>query len=87
MLLALSETWLDVTISDLEVCPPSYSIYRNRRGDGIAIIISNDLKHKLHQDLASDTIESLWIELCPNTKRSTLICCAYRPPSINDFFC
>ena len=44
--LAITEKWLDKMIADSEVCPNGYNIYRNdrnRKGGGVAFIVSNQL--------------------------------------------
>ena len=42
-----TETWLNSTISDSEICPENYSLFRNDRTDrhgwGVAILTSNTL--------------------------------------------
>ena len=48
--LALSETWLDDTVSDVEVLPPGCERSllhqdRNRHGGGVAFLISNYLRY------------------------------------------
>ena len=85
----LSETRLDDTIGKSDICPAGMSIFRrdqNRRGGGVAIIISSTLHFALRPDLNTNSIESLWLEIYPRSKRSMLICSTYRPPSQNDFF-
>jgi len=89
--LTLSETWLDDAVPDGEVIPTGfgYSLFRrdrHRHGGGVAIIISNNIPHCLRLDLSTGQTESLWGELYPRSKRSLLLCCAYRPPSKMDFF-
>ena len=51
-IMTLSETWLDDTVSNLEVFPPHYGLSivrrdRNRRGGGVAIIFSNHVHYQL----------------------------------------
>ena len=89
--LTLSETWLDDTIPDSGILPVgcNYSLLRrdrNRHGGGVAILISNHIRYCQKLDFSSGEIESLWIELYPRSKRSLLLCCAYRPPSKLDFY-
>lgn len=53
--LAITETWLDEMIADSEVCPNGYNIYRNdrnRKGGGVAFIVSNRLRFKPRPDLS-----------------------------------
>ena len=90
-LLGITETWLDETIADGEICPSGISIVqhdRNRRGGGVALMLSDSAKFIPRPDLCSGCIETVWIELFPRSKRSMLVRCAYRPPSfsVNNFF-
>lgn len=89
--LTLSETWLDESISDQEICPDVTGLHiirrdRNRRGGGVAIMLSRRMKYKHRPDISEGKIESIWIELFPNSKRAMNICCTYRPPSQYDFY-
>ena len=86
-ILALSETWLDDTITDSEICLDNYYIVRkdrNRRGGGVAFFVSNHLRCKPCYDLCISNIESVWIELFPGSKRSMLLCCTYKSPSTSN---
>lgn len=49
-LVAITETWLDEFVGDSEVCLTGYTIMRNdrnRRGGGVAILVSNRLGHRV----------------------------------------
>ena len=88
---ALSETWLDETVLDGELCfqDGGFSIVRNdrnHRGGGVAFLVANHIRYIVRSDLCSGKIESLWLQLFPGSKRSMLVCCAYRPPSCMEFF-
>ena len=90
-LMGVAETWLDETVPDGEVCPAGVSIVRNdrnRRGGGVALLLSDAIKFVPRPDVCIGNIETVWIELFPRSKRSMIICCAYRPPSFSiiDFF-
>ena len=85
--MTLSETWLDESISDLEVCPNLIFRWdRNRRGGGVAVILSSNIRCRVCPDLSKGNIESLWIQLYPNSKRAVLLCCVYRSPSDYHFY-
>ena len=64
-ILAVSETWLDVGISDGEISVPGYSVTRldqNRHGDGVAVFCANYLNFSnLSQDILASGLESLWV--------------------------
>jgi len=85
-IMTLSETWLDETVSDLEVCSDGYNLLvlrwdRNRRGGGVAIILSNHIPFKICPDISEGNVESIWIQLYPGSKRAIFLCCVYKSPS------
>ncbi len=85
-LLAVTESWLDDSVSDSEIGLNGYDVFRcdrNRNGGGVAIFLSKLLFYKVRLDICCGDIESLWIELFPGSKRSMLLCCAYRSPSFS----
>ena len=59
-ILAFTETWLDNSISDGEVCLPGYSIFRsdqtNGRGGGIAVYVKETLFVIRRADLEKDFV-------------------------------
>ena len=80
--LALSETWLDDTISDREIFPVGSGVSlirdrtdRNRHGGGVAFVVSEQLRICVRPDIREGNVESIWIELFPHSKRSSLLCC------------
>ena len=90
-IMAITETWLDETVSDSEVCPPSYRIVqrdRNRHGGGVAFIVSDRVTFQhVSVPVNDDIIESLWIKVFPlSVRRSMLFGCVYRSPSSFQFF-
>ena len=63
-ILALTETWLDESIDDSEVSLAGYSILRkdrNRRGGGVAFIISNQIRFKSCSEISEGQAESTCI--------------------------
>jgi len=53
-IMTFSETWLGDSVTDLEVCPSNnnFSVFRrdrNRRGGGVAILISNQIRYYVCQ--------------------------------------
>ena len=55
-MLALTETWLDDTISDCEIFPAGSGVSlmrsgRNRHGGGVAFVVSNQLPVCVRPDL------------------------------------
>ena len=90
-IMTLSVTWLDESVSDLEVCPDGYNLLvfrqdRNRRGGGVAIILSNHISFRICPDISEGNVESIWIQLYPGSKRAVLLCCVYRSPSDYHFY-
>ena len=84
--LALSETWLDDSISDNEVSLHGYSLHRmdrSRTGGGVAIYVA---QHLMSTPLASDPctsgLESMWLSIKSiKSGWCFAVGCFYRPPS------
>ncbi|XP_028518360.1 uncharacterized protein LOC114576263, partial [Exaiptasia diaphana] len=86
--LAISETWLDSTIVDVEISLPDFTCVRwdrtgDKSGGGVAIYIKESLPYRIRDDLNRTDYEYVWIELLRNKCKPTLICCAYRAPDVN----
>ena len=82
LVLGLSETWLDGSISDVELDVSGFNLHRkdrNRRGGGVLVYVSNNVKAVRRVDLEDVRIEALWIEVKLD-KRQILVCNVYRPP-------
>lgn len=78
----LSESWLDEDVLDAELVVAGFTMYRkdrNRKGGGILVYISEDVRSFRRQDLEDEGIEAMWIEVRMR-KRWVLICNLYRPP-------
>jgi len=80
-IISLSETWLSEAITDLEILPQGYSLYRKDRGSrggGVMLAISNTLPSK--QVLSPPDLEVVSVSiLLGNTE---ITCCAvYAPPN------
>ena len=82
---AVSETWLDGTISDNEVGISGYTIVRNdrnRHGGGVCILVKNSVSFNC-LSTSTGPLESIWIQiLLPKIKPIAIACC-YRPPNCN----
>ena len=87
-IIALSETWLDDSVTDAEICIEGYSVLRrdrNRHGGGVCLYIKNEIAFNPRSDLNSDQIETVWVDLLlPKSKPITVGSC-YRPPDDNNF--
>ena len=77
--MGLSETWLDSTVSDGEMGVSGFRKDRNKRGGGIMVYVSEDVKCVRRQDLERNWIEALWLEVKLRRKQ-LLVCNIYRPP-------
>ena len=85
-ILALSETWLDDSVSDAEVLLPGYSLFRfdrNRYGGGVALYILNGLTCSLLScGVTPSGVEFMWVSVvCSCFHPSLVVGCFYRPPS------
>lgn len=82
-ILSISETWLDESVTDQEVHIENYSVLRsdrNRNGGGVCMYIRDDLAFSILQDVKTEDMESIFIELLlPKTKPIVVGSC-YRPP-------
>ena len=88
-IIAITETWLNSSINDEEVCIDGYCILRRDRafgqGGGVCLYIRSDIAFNLREDLILENIESLWIDvLLPRTRPITLGA-FYRPPKDHIF--
>lgn len=50
-------------------------------GGGIIVYIREGIVYKRRNDLESNDLESVWIEVCPTNGKSFLVCFMYRHPS------
>ena len=70
--IGLTETWLNSSILDSEICIPGYLTERKDRttaGGGVCVYIRNDVAYKRRTDLNSATVEAVRIDiLLPKTK-------------------
>ena len=72
--LTLSETWLNSLIFDEEIRLPGYLCVRkdrtgHKRGGGTLIYIRENLPYRIRNDLMTEDIECLWIEINRNIGR------------------
>ena len=82
-ILAVTETFLDSSISDAEICPSNYVVFRrdrSRHGGGVLIIVRDDLKCLPRNDLNCFCNELLWLEISTSIG-PLLFGVFYRPPS------
>ena len=84
--LTLSETWLDSSIQDSEICLPGFTLVRRDRegtksGGGVAIYVRDGLLFRVRNNIGTGENECLWIELNRAKCKPTLIYCLYRAPN------
>ena len=85
-ILCINETKLDQTISDHEVCLPGFDIIRKdrrvngRQGGGVCIYVRANLNFKIRNDLQSEILENLIVEIIKPQSKSILVSTWYRPP-------
>ena len=82
-IIAISETWLDESVTDSEVKIDGYNIIRRDRvthAGGVCIYVRDKIGYNARKDLQNDTLEDLWLELLfPKTKPLFVGTC-YRAP-------
>ena len=85
-ILCINETKLDSTIGDHEVCLPGFELVRrdrivnDRNGGGVCIYIRCNLNFKIRDDLISEILENLTVEIKKPRSKSILVSTWYRPP-------
>ena len=92
-IIAVSETWLHSSNSDLFHLPGYHFISSHREhkaGGGVGIYIQSHLKFKLRTDLQSSDnalYESVLVEIIQPHRKNIIVGCFYRPPdaSVADF--
>ena len=80
-IICLNETFCDGSITDNEITLPNYSIVRkdrNRHGGGVAMYIRNSLTFICREDLETDDVECIWVEVKCKQRQSVLISSIYR---------
>ena len=86
----VSETWLDSTVSDVEVEIPGFKIHRldreTKTGGGICTLAKEEFKVGRLSNLSYITesgLHMLWLKIQTRNWKSFLICTTYKPPSVN----
>ena len=85
-IIAISETWLDSSVSNNEIYLAGYNLFRfdrNRSGGGIAVYCSDHLPCSLlHGGISPAGVESLWVSVRVGCFHPFLAFgCFYRPPA------
>ena len=86
--IALTETWLDSSISNHELLPTGYRIIRrdreNKRGGGVLLAVNNSIK-TVPFNFTSKSLELVSVVINCLPKR-VLVCVCYRPPNADAEF-
>ena len=87
--LALSETWLNDSVSDSEIDIHGYVVVRkdrNRHGGGVCLYVNCSIAFNPRTDLNIHDLESVWIELILPKTCHILTAVCYRPPKQGHFY-
>ena len=86
-MLTQSETWLNSSITDLELEIPGYDLYRVDRntkpGGGVGVYVRQTYKVKVVEEISNisdNGLHQLSINLQVRNLKSIVICTMYRPP-------
>ena len=85
-ILSINETKLDFTIDDSELYLPGFEIIRKdrkingRNGGGVCFYVRSNLNHKTREDLNTENLERLTLEITRPWSRPFLVVTWYRPP-------
>ena len=89
-LLAVTETWLSTSIHDDSITLSGFQTPfrkdRDKIGGGVCIYASTELACKRWEDLETDGLEMIWVEVLNIMKQPLLVGCCYRPPSADSRF-
>ena len=84
----VSETWLDSSVTELEVEIPGFDVYRldhhEKTGGGVCAYVRESYKTEHLQDssfISSSGFHQLWLQVQVGRCKSIVICTAYRPPN------
>lgn len=79
-----TESWLDNTISDSEMFPSGYTVYRKDRnchGGGVFVLIQDSIASN-SISIEADSCETVWCKILLQNGSSVAIGSFYRPPGI-----
>lgn len=88
VVISVTETWLDQSVTDGEIQIQNYTVIRkdrNRQGGGVCVYIREDHAFNLRTHLNNDDAEFLLIELLLPRNKPIYIGTIYRPPKQTDF--
>ena len=84
----ISETWLNSSVSDLEIEIPGYIIYRidrqTKNGGGVCAYVSRNYRTEYLSNISLITasgFHQLWLKIHVRNMKSFIVCTTYRPPN------
>ena len=83
---SISESWLDATVSGLEIEIPGYNIYRvdrsKKAGGGFFAYVASNYRTELLTDISNistNVFHQFWLKIQVRNLKSIIICTVYRP--------
>ena len=76
--MAVTECWLNDTVSDGEIYIPGYKVYR--KGRGVAMYIDKNIRATRRLDLDNINLEAVWVEIRETANKRLVVGVVYRPP-------
>ena len=83
----VSETWLDNSVTDLEIEVPGYDLYRvdreNKKGGGVCAYVLRNYKIEVLSEISfisPSGLHQLWLKIQFRNLKSIVVCTVYRPP-------
>ena len=86
-MIGLTETKLDDSVYDSEICIDEYTLIRNdrnRHGGGVACYVKKSICHNI-KNVFSNNIENMFIDILLPKTRPFTVGVLYRPPNDNNF--
>ena len=78
------ETWLNKSVLDNEILPPSYKLYRNDRSDGYGgVLIGVKVTLASHLISIHPHLEVCTVSVQLINYQQLILICVYRPPNID----
>ena len=80
--IALTETWIDNSVTNSEISIDGYTVLRkdrNRHGGGVCLYIKNNIAFNQRDDLNKDNIETLFVDILLPRYKPIIVGVCYRP--------
>ena len=85
---SISDSWLDTTVSGLEIEIPGYNIYRvdrsNKAAGGVSAYVASKYNYRTEMltdisNISNNGFHQLWLKMQVRNLKSIIICTVYRP--------